>query len=313
MTKDIQKLFEEFIDECQYSKRLRPETIKGYKEVFRHFTASMPELASLEMLTTQMMTQFFKRLQTRERIVGVKTKKVGVKDSTIKTYWSRLNTFFDWLQPRGYIKENPLKAITPPTPIYDDKRAIVKSDIEKVIAAVSLHSPNSLTSKRDMAMIFLLLYAGLRKGEFISLHVKDIDMENQLITIRGETSKSKVTHQVPIHPMLLFHLKEYIAERNKKKYKTEYLIVSTTTDKGLSRDGLKHWVTRLNALSGVDFHLHQFRHSFACNLALQNTSAVKIQKLMGHADLRMTMTYLRSLNVADMDQDIRRLNLENFI
>ena len=313
MKKDIKKLFEEYINECQFSKRLRPETLRGYKAVFKTFSKIMPEVISTKELTKEMMDAFFKRIETRERPVGKKIIKTGVKNSTIYTYWSKLNCFCLWLFINGHIIGNPLENIKPPEPVYDDNRALEKADIEKIITAINLHSKNSLILKRDMLMINLLLFCGLRKGEFISLQVRDVDMENHLLTVRGETSKSKKTRRIPLNPVVMMHMREYIGERNKLGYKIPNLIVSSTEDRGLSVHGLKHCVERLEDLSGVDFHLHRFRHSFASNLARQNTEAVAIQKLMGHQSLKMTMVYLRSLKAEDFRDDVNRLTIDNLL
>lgn len=311
--RNLQTLFSDYIKECRYSSRLRPETLRGYTEVFRHFSVMMPEVTEIRHLTTDMMTEFFKRMQTRERVVGKGTIKTGIKNSTVKTYWSKLNSFFEWLHKKMLVDENPLKNIKPPQPVYDDDRALKKEDLHKIITAISLHSPNPLTFKRDMAMISLLIFCGLRKGEFISLHIRDVDFEKELLAVRGETSKSKKTRYIPMNPTLVMHLKEYIKERNARGYKSEYLIVSTIQDIGLSCHGLKHWVHRLIRLSGVQFHLHRFRHSFAVNLAMQNTGTTKIQKLMGHVDPRMTQTYLRSLTTEDLRDDVNRLNFDTMV
>ena len=134
-------------------------------------------------------------------------------------------------------------------------------------------------------------------------------MDKKTITVRAETSKSKRSRVVPIHPTLYLYLQEYIKERNKDNYKTEYLIVSSGGDRGLSTHGLKHWVNRLIALSGVKFHLHRFRHTFACNLAKQNISILKIRDLMGHKSIKMTEVYLRSIITEDLRNDINKLSI----
>lgn len=310
---NLRELFTEYISECEYSMGLRSETIRGYKAVFNNFSVLMPHVVSTSALTTEAMAEFFKSVQIRKRIVGRDTEKVGVKDSTIRTYWSKLNSFFEWLRARGHIEVNPLSKIKPPEAIYDDKRVVEKNDIHKILSAVTLHSVNSLMLKRDMLMLNILIFCGLRRSELISLQVRDVDLLKRNITVRGETSKSKRTRQIPICPALMMHLQEYITERNKRGYKTHYLLVSNNEDKGLSVHGLKHWVKRLNELSGVKFHLHKFRHTFACALGTQNSSAIKIQKLMGHTDLRMTQRYLRSMSVDDLRDDVNMLCIDNFI
>ena len=107
------------------------------------------------------------------------------------------------------------------------------------------------------------------------------------------------------------YLKEYLHERKKNGFKTEYLFVAYGIDRRLTVHGLKHWVERISRLSGVKFHLHQFRHTFATNLAMQDVGAIKIQKLMGHTDMKMTQTYLRSIPTEEMLEDVNKLSFEN--
>jgi integrase/recombinase XerD len=300
--KNLKQLFDEYVKECQFSARLSPVTLRGYKEVFHLFISIMPEVIDVRDLIPEMMVEFFKRIETRERIVGKNTIKKGIKKSTVKTYWSKLNSFFEWLYRKALILENPLITIKPPHTVYEDRRALTVDEIHKLYSAVTL-------LRRDTVMISLLIYCGLRRGEFISLEVSDIDFERRILTVRGQTSKSRKTRYMPIHLTLLFHLREYIKERNKCKYTTQYLIVSNKNDAGLSRQGLKHWVNKMSQKSGIKFHLHQFRHSFACILAKENSSAVNIQKLLGHSSLDMTMTYLRSIVASDFQSEIDKLNI----
>lgn len=307
--KSPKQLFDEFIFECTFSSRLSSETARGYKAVFRLFSDIMPEVTDAKFLTSEMLTEFFKRLHVRQRMVGKDTLKTGIKNSTVKTYWSKLNSFFEWLHKKELIEQNPLKKIKPPQPLYEDIRALEENDVRKIYSAITLRAQNTIELRRDTAMTSLLLFCGLRLGEFISIEVRDIDFERRLLTVRGQTSKSKRTRYIPVHPTLLFHLRDYITERNRRKYKAHHLIVSTKNDTGLTRHGLKHWVKSLNEKSGVKFHLHQFRHTFACNLAKKDVNAIKIQKLLGHNSLNMTMTYLRSIGTEDLQDDINKLSI----
>ena len=309
MKKDLQQLFNDYMNECRYSACLRPETIRGYKNVFILFLKIMPEVTTTESLTTEMLNLFFQRIQTRTRVVGRDTLKTGVRKSTIKTQWSKLNVFFKWLCEKSYLEKNPLKNIKPPRVSYDDFKRLEDNEIHKIYTAISLHSFNFLLLRRDTFMISALLYCGLRKGELISLKVEDIDMEKKEITIKGETSKSKKTRTLVIHPTLLMHLKDYLRERNIRGLKTEHLIVSNRGDGGLGYEGLGHWVESLIERSGVKFHLHQFRHTFGCKLAEKNINAFKIQKMMGHTDIKMTMKYVRSLKTEDMGEDISKISI----
>lgn len=306
ITPQLQKLFNEYINECQFSMCLRPETIRGYIAVFSLFIKVMPEVSSIQELSPEMLNLFFKRIKTRSRIVGRNTIKTGVKNSTIKTQYSKLTVFFDWLSKKGYLEQNPLKNIKAPQVNYDDFRRLEDEEINKIYSAIVRCSSNSLLLRRDTVMVSLLLFCGIRKGEFISLQVKDVDIEKKEIIVRGETSKSKRTRVLKIHPTLLLHLKDYFRER--RSLKTEWLIVTNRGDGALTREGLKNWVKSTSDKSGVKFHLHAFRHTFACKLAESDVNIFKIQKMMGHQNVTMTMKYSRSLQTEDMEEDISKIS-----
>lgn len=307
----LQQLFDTYLDECRYIRMLRPETIRGYTETFRRFRLLMPTVTTPSQLSRNTVSIFFHTLQVRKRIVGRETEKVGIRSSTVRTYWSKLNSFFEWLRIKGHIESNPLASMKPPEPTYDDKRALEPDEINRLVTAIILYSTNLFMRKRDLAIIHLLLYCGLRRNELLSLQVSDVDMERRIITVRGSTSKSKMTRQIPMNPALHGSLQEYLEERKKRHYTSPSFLVSSTRDQGLTTYGLKCWVKRLHRMSGITFHLHRFRHSFACTLARQNTSAIKIQRLMGHTDLRMTERYVRSLTVDDFREDVDRMYLDN--
>lgn len=311
MKKNISAVFKEFVYEYEYVKRVSSETIRGYKNAFNIFYKLIPEITT-ETLSSNTLIQFFKILQTRKRIVGRGIIKVGVKTSTVASYWNKLNTFFNWLEFRGYIKQNPLCSITCPTPVYSDRKYLPRSSVEKLLTAIHMHyQSNVLVFKRNIVIFYIFLFCGLRREELLQLQVRDVDITKRQLTIRGETSKSKRSRQLPIHPTLIMHIKDYLIER--KAYTTPYLIVSGQSDNGLTEHGLKHFVKRLIDYSKVQFHLHQFRHTFAVNFLRETNNLVKLKQLLGHKDISMTVLYLRNLPPEEMRGDIDCMSIDNFI
>jgi integrase/recombinase XerD len=306
---ELELLFEQFVTEAEFSTCLRPETIRGYRAVFHLLLRVMPEITGTELLTQSMLNEFFRRIKTRPRRTGKGSLKIGVKNSTIKTQWSKLNVFFAWLYRQGIVRENPLKNIRPPQVIYDDYRRLENKDIHRIYSAITRCSSNVFMLRRDTMMVSMLLFCGLRKTELISLQVRDIDLTKKEITIRGETSKSKKTRVLKLHPTLVLHIKDYLRERNVRRLNTEYLLASNRGDSGLTREGLMHWVDSLITKSGVKFHLHRFRHTFACKLAEADTNVFKIQKMMGHTNISMTAKYMRSMRTEEMGDDIEKITI----
>jgi site-specific recombinase XerD len=273
----------------------------------------MPDITSAS-LTPQAIVRFCELLQTRERPVGSNAVARGVKDSTIAAYHDKLYTFFAWLKANGHISQNPLDAVPRVRPKYEIPKMLRKPDIDQIRAAVDNHSSNPLQKKRDRAIVSVLLFCGVRRAELLGLQVMDFDPERMLLAVRAGPSKSQRARQMPLNYQTFLHLQDYLKERNNcRRYTTPSLFVALNRNRGLSSDGLDHWVERLRSLSGVRFHPHQFRHTFAANLAAKGMNSIQLQKLMGHSDLRLLQTYVRSLNVEDLRPGVSALTFENLV
>lgn len=311
MTKDLMSLFNEFMFECKYTRKLKPATLKSYKNVIELFYKLFPNLLPSD-ITSHTIVDFFEKLETRERILGRGIVKTGIKSSTIATYKNKLSPFFEWLLMRGHVSENPCKALSYVTPSYSEKKYLSRSEVEKILTAIILYSEsNVFLLKRNLLIFYLLLYCGLRRNELINIRVRDINLPKRQLTVRGETSKSGATRILPLHPNLIPLLEDYYKER--KGLTSEYLLVSSRSDKGLTSDGLNHIVNRVRRKSKVKFHLHQLRHTFAVNFLVQNHNIVKLKQLLGHKNINMTMVYLRCLPANEIAGDIAQMNIGNFI
>ena len=306
---NINELFEKFINQCRYVSKMSEATIVGYQSTLKLLQTIYPNL-EVEMLTPEVMTEFIEKLEHRARIVGRnKEVKIGIKSSTVATYRSKLNKFFLWLVSNSHLKVNPFDTIPYPDVNYDDKKFLHKEELGKIAAAITTRSNNLLVRKRDMAMFYTLLYCGLRRGEIIGLKVYDINLERKEMTVAAETSKSKNSRIIPINQELVTLFKDYLAERKKHSYQTPCLFVSNNKDAGITLSGLKHCIDALNRLSGVNFHLHQLRHTFAVNLLNNHSDIAKLKQLMGHRDIRQTASYLRCLPTECMREDVESLSL----
>jgi len=298
----LSKLFEDYASDCAYVKRLRSATISSYRDVFTTFGIIMPEVTQLRDVHPQMFNEFFKRLSTRERKVGRNKIKVGIKSSTTRTYYNKLMAFFKWLEDYDYIEKGSVtkKVSKPALPKYEDEKALSDSEISKIITAISIYAlDDDFIRSRDLAIVLLLLYTGIRKGELLGLRVQDVDFESQTLHINGNTSKSKRNRQIPMHFSLITHLKSYLRQRKGKGYLTPQLIVSSRYDRGLTQHGLKHWSAKYSKAAAVPFHLHRFRHTFACTLAKTNADIISIMRILGHCSTKTTEQYLRSIKTSN--------------
>lgn len=314
MRKDITQLFKEFMFECEFARKLKPSTLNGYRETFKLLMKLKPDI-TLENISTATFIEFFRLLEERERRVGDGSIiKKGIKKSTISTYWSKLNSFCEWMRVAGHLAVNPFASMRYPAPVYEDRKFIKKNDVEKIFTAIHNYPGiNLFLLKRNLVIFEILLFCGLRRSELVALQIRDIDIERRTLTVRAETSKIPRTRYIPIHSTLLRSLKDYIEERRRGGITSQFLIVSGNRDEKLTVFGLAHLVKRIIQLSGVKFTPHQFRHTFGVNQVNQGSDISRLQQLLGHTDIRMTSKYLRDVPTESMRGNIEKMSIDNLL
>jgi integrase/recombinase XerD len=309
----LPRLHEQFVAEQRFATRLSQSTLRGYRQTFAVLTCLMPQLTP-QLLTTASMTEFFRRLDARTRLTRGAERR-GVKTSTIATYRSKLNRFCTWLEARGAIAANPFESMPYPRVEYEDRKYLDRQAVERILATIAVGWPNgsSLVRLRNLALLATLLYTGVRKGELLGLHGIDADFNRLELTVRAETSKSRLRRVVPMNAALAMALEDYLDERRRRGLQCERLFVSARGDRPLTAEGLLHLVKRVQRLSGVKFHLHQFRHTFAVNFLNRGGDVAKLKQLLGHRDIRMTSAYLRCLPTAAMRGDVENITLDTLL
>lgn len=307
---EIDTLFESFIKVCRAEGKAKV-TIKNYRTNLELFKKFKPD-ACLNDLTPSTMANFFCFLQDRERLVGKEMVVRDLKNSSIATVRGKLKVFFEWLRERGYIAIDPFEGIRYPDFGYTDKRAFTKEELDKICLVIlrDANWPCDLLRKRNIAMIMFLVLTGVRKGELLGLELADVDLLNNMVRIRGETSKSKRDREIPINSRLVSYIKDYLSERS--DYATERFWVSNNDDQGFTEYGLKHFTNLLKVMSGINCHVHRFRHTFAVNYYSESHDLVGLMRLMGHKDAKMTLSYLRSMDDEDLIRQINKMSLAKF-
>ena len=125
---------------------------------------------------------------------------------------------------------------------------------------------------------------------------KDFSDDLKTIHLSGNKVKSKRNRLVPVPPyvrdLLVRSESDYnIFSQKIKPYNNDYF-------KALFRRFKK-----LNPQVDKDITLYSFRHSAALNIFKRTSSLTKLQKAMGHSSLKVSLTYLRGLEVAELTEE----------
>lgn len=140
------------------------------------------------------------------------------------------------------------------------------------------------------------IYAGLRRSELERLEAADVDLEHDVITVRGKKSRA-AKRQVPIEPAIRPLLEHIVKTR-----KTGPLLdVPRADGKGGSSDLIKRDLERAGLTRAdlfrddaehMPFTFHGLRHTAITHWAVAGRDARWLQLVAGHTDAAMTMRYL---------------------
>jgi len=309
----LKPLHQEFMGYSRFTRQISHHTLRGYQNAFDLLLKRYPNITTA-MLSPELLSGFFEWLQTRERTVGRGAIRQGVKKSTIATYWIKLTKFFSWLVLKGYLAANPLKdkSLEFPHIRYDDRKYLVRKDMKKILLAVSgtVYWQNDLIRTRNIAIIAVALYCGLRRTELLSLKVSDVDLTHGRLIVQAETSKSQMSRTIPLNSEVRQSLTSYLDERSRSPilFTTPFLWVAAHQNTPLKSEGLRYLVKVLSQESQVKFHMHQLRHTFAVNF-LHNSghNSFKLQGLLGHRSIVSTAIYTRCLPPEIVIADLERM------
>lgn len=141
-------------------------------------------------------------------------------------------------------------------------------------------------------LIFAMLYStGMRIGEIINLRKQDIDLERNLVHVKG--AKGKKDRITILSENLIPVLKTYFQE-----YKPNYWFLEGPERAQYSASSIRKSLERSVKTAGLIKHItpHTFRHSFATHLLERGTDTRYIQELLGHSRPETTAIYAQVSN-----------------
>ena len=209
----------------------------------------------------------------------------GLKSATVRRRVAAMKTFFDFLaEESGDLSwPNPVRFKRHAGKV---ERRLPRDLRDEDIVRVW----QEMHGSRDRAWFVLMVRAGLRVGEVITLKVGDVlnPAEGERparIRVEGKGCKERV---VWLSADAYAVLAEWLAERGENR--SAYIFLNER-GQPLSANGIEWLLHRYGRQAGIDLTPHQLRHTFARQLTEAGMPITSLGKLMGHSQISTTQIY----------------------
>jgi integrase/recombinase XerD len=279
--------FEQFIQERQYLNNVSPATINWYKASFKWLRTESPSQQELKDTVLRM----------REK---------GLKPTGCNSVIRAINAYLHWSASGSETKCSPACKHLRIAKIKEPQLILPTLTAAQVKRLVNWKPKSKIFWQRRLhLLIVLLLDTGCRIGEALSIRVRDIDLDNLLLTLDGKGRKQRI---VPVSFELRKVMFRYIADFSRRP---DHLLLSTRNETQLGRRVVLRTVKNLCKRLGFDppaRTLHSFRHTFAVNYLRRGGSVFHLQKVLGHSTLEMTRRYA-NLTTEDLQRVHQSISL----
>jgi site-specific recombinase XerD len=164
---------------------------------------------------------------------------------------------------------------------------------------------------RDLAIIHLMLFCGLRTCEVLRIQLGDVQIEDARLRIRGKGNRERV---MPLPESVMLAIRQYLQlERPARCSHARLFVILQGPRRGAPitpagvRSLFRQRRSQLALLASV--HAHRLRHTFGTDMARAGVRLPVLQKMMGHADAKTTLQYIQ-LSMADIAVEYRRAIVE---
>ena len=221
---------------------------------------------------------------------------------TIRHYLSLISDIFSYAVKMGVASDNPCSRVTVPKIEQKEKKIYTVEEVTKFLTELE-NEP-----LKYKVFFNIAVFSGFRRGEILGLEWKDVDFENNVISVRRtscytaqkgiytdttKTRKSQRSMKFPKKIMAL--LANYRQEQSEearqigsKWIDTDRLFVKWNGEP-MNNNTPYFWLNEFCEKHELPFYgLHSFRHLFASLLVNQGVDIVTVSGALGHSTVSTT-------------------------
>ena len=292
----------ELVDKFLVHKRSE-RTVEWYQQALGLFQAWLEEegmSTRLDDLGEDEMRLFILHLKGRPGLRG------PASSHTVNNRVRAMRAFFNWLYEKDYTECHRLLKVRPPKPRELEIEILTDEEIDRIFAAIN---PGTVLGARNTAIFSLMLDAGLRLTEVVTLKHRDVHLDKRYVKVLGKGDKERiVSFGANCQRALLNYDQHYRVENQGQEAETFFLCIDGHP---MGAEGLRSLTERLSKSAGVPrLHPHLIRHTYATRFLLNGGNLFLLQQNLGHTSLEMVRRYLHiaSRMAAQISQDFSPLD-----
>ena len=217
-----------------------------------------------------------------------KRQKEGVKNSTIHKHLQVLRKMMNLAIDYGYeVEKNPVRSFHFSNEAENQRTRVLSYEEERqLLKAAAPHLE---------PIIQTALQTGMRLQEILKLRMEDVDLGQDVITIRPENNKTGKMDYIPLPFPLTELLKRLIAEnRGRTAFVFNYLDSRTKEFRAVS--SIQHAFCNACRRAGIqNLQFRDLRRTFATRLHQSGVDPLIIQRLLRHSSFKISeQVYIQS-------------------
>ena len=276
-----------------YAKpNIRPSTAGYYLRAMEEYTIPRIGTTKLNKLTSREIQKLYKDLLENGRLRKKQRKKhPGLSSSTVRGVHIMLHSALDRAVKERLLIRNPADGCVVPKAQHQEMKTLRPEDLKAYLDAAE--------KRGALAMFYLELVSGIRKGELVALRWEDLDIPSKTISVSKQATKDEDNHLIVARPKTENSIRlisipqeavELLVREHAKHPGNPWLFPSSRTGGMYHPDSVATLHQRILKDAGLEhLRFHDLRHTFA-TLALQNGVDIKtVSAMLGHYDAGFTL------------------------
>lgn len=205
---------------------------------------------------------------------------------TALTRFAALRRFYRWLVAEEELARSPMDRLAAPRVPENPPDVLRLEDVRRLIEVCR---GRDFVSRRDEALIRILIDSGARVGELAGLELPDLDLSNGWARVTGKGRRQRIA---PLGAKTAAAVDRYLRTRAGHRYASSAAV--WLGERGpLGPDAIGRIVKRRARQAGLDRRVwpHLFRHSFSHLFLAGGGSESDLMRLAGWTSSQMTRRY----------------------